>query len=483
MRNGLIIVGLVLACAASAFGVEGEGYDATISEKTDIFMNKEKIGTIPESALFRAMKIRDDWVFGTYTDVDTDEMLTGWIEMERIADLDKMLKALKAESENYLLDGERRYQEKRYREAIDLLTESIDRHPKQPHALLLRAESHMFLGKTTEAGRDYSMIIEMAPESKEGTEAYLSRAKLYIDAGKYKNATKDLTHVLTSQPDNAEASLYMGDIRYAHGMMKEAIAYYNRGVQSDPNIGALFYKRGLAYFYLNMFDEARSDLTRALELNKENTGYQKALAYVNQHVRMLENITPAEVLKMLEIRAGHKDDKLMVSITNRRVLENITPAEALKMLENRAGHKDDKLMVSITNRSKRPLVNLEVAMAVFIEDTFEREVEERRDSPSRDFSRGRHSEESRITPLEIEVHEIRFLPGAARGSTANTKIIAGESFAQGISEEGKEYYGYMLIVFVNKQEVLLRAFPNSLKYDFEDTIVDMRVEVQAEKAR
>ena len=450
MRNTLIIFGLLLAWTASALGVEGEGYDATISEKTDMFMNKEKIAAIPESALFRAMKIREDWVFGTYRDVDTDEALTGWIQMEGIADLGKMLEALKAESENYLLDGERRYQEKRYQEAIDLLTESIDRHPEQPHALLLRAESCMFLSKTVEAGRDYSKIIEIAPESEEGTEAFLSRAKLYIDAGKYKNATKDLTRALTSQPNNAEAYLYMGDIRYAHGRLKEAVAYYNKGVQSDPNISTLFYKRGLSHFYMNMFDEARSDLNRALELNKENTNYQKALAHVNQHIRMLENITPVEVLKMLEIRAGHEDDKLMVSITN---------------------------------RSRRPLVNLEVAIAAFIEDIFEREVEERRDGPSRDFTRGRHSEESRITPLEIEVHEIKFLPGAVRGSTENTKIITGESFAQETSEKGKEYFGCILIVFVNKQEVLLRASPRSLKDDFSDTVVDMRVEVQAEKAK
>ncbi len=446
MRKMLVVVGLLTVWVVSAFGAEGEGYDATIAEKTDIFMNKERVATIPESALFRAMKLRDNWVFGTYKDVDTDKEVAGWIQIMAIADVDKMRAALKAQSESYLLDGERRYQEKKYAEAIRLLTESIDRYPEQPRALKLRAESYMFLGRMTEAGRDYSRIIEIAPKSKEAIDALLSRASIYINLRDYQRATKDLGEVLKIQPKNAEAHLYMGDIQYAFGSFEEAVALYSKGVQFDPRLSALYYKRGLANFYLNMFDEALVDLGKAVELNKQNTAYQTALVSVSQHVRMLENIAPAQARKMLKLR----------------VVE-----------------QDGRLLASVTNRSDRPLLNIEVAMAAFVENTFEKERDELMGGHgSRSFTRGRMTEEDRLTALDIEVHKIRFLPRAAAGSNQNTRIITGKPFAQAVSARGKEYFGCIVILFVNKQDVLVFSDPRSLERDFSDTITEMRAEVR-----
>jgi len=453
MKNALSIIFIVsigTLFVMPAIGAEGEGYDVTIAEKTDMFMDKDKIATIPELALFRALKIRDDWVFGTYKDVETEQVYTGWIQKKFIGDLDKMYEALKAESENYLLDGERRFQEGRYDEAIRLLTESLDRHPAQPHALWLRAQSFLALTKKAQALQDYSTIIRIAPGSEEAPDALLSRAKLLMDAKNYQAAVKDLEQVLKTQPDNAEAYLYLGNIQFYQRRYQNALAFYEKGLETGTTISAFYHQRGMTYFYLNMFDESRADLEKAIEMNKENADYRRSLAYVNQQVKLLESITPQEIRKILEVKVTQRDGKLLVS------LKNI---------------------------STRPLLNVEVAMVAFIEDTFKKAVETREPFPSKEPTKSRGSEKNVIEPLKIEVQGIKFFPGVVRGSNANMQLLEGQSFSEELKEKGRQYFGCIVIVFVNKQEIVLRSDPKSLKDEYNDTLLDMYVEVQGEEMK
>ena len=450
MKYVITIVGLVMICASSALAATGDGYDAIMIQKTDMFMNKEKIATIPELALFKAHKIRGDWVFGIYVDVDNEESFTGWIKMDGIADVDKMKAALKAQSENYLLDGERRYQEKKYAEAIRLFSESLDRYPEQPHTLKLRADCYIFLGKNAEAGRDYSTIIETALESPEAVDAFLGRARIYIQMKQYQRAGADLQQVIKKDPRNAEAYLYQGDIQYALGRFQQAVEFYGKGVQMDPKMSSLFYKRGMTYYRLSMFDESLKDLNQAVDLNKENQTYRNALGTVEQYVKSITNISPEEVKRALSTSINEGDDKIVVSITN---------------------------------RLERPLLNIEVAMAIFVEDTFNKEKEERMGgSGTRDFSRGRIREEDWIERLEIEVYEMKVLPGKGPGSNQNTWIVNSKSFAQQLSKENKKYYGYIVMLFSNKQPVTYYIKPRSVERKFGDSIDDLKRKVQGEQA-
>lgn len=453
MKNILIIFYMALVLAvffiAEVNAVE-EGYEVTISEKTDLFMNKDKIATIPEMALFRAQKIRDDWVFGTYKDVETEQVYTGWIQKKVIGDLDKMYEALKAESANYLLDGERYFQEGKYAEAIKFLTESLDRHPAQPHVLQLRAQSFLALGRKTEAIADYSTIIRTAAGSEEAPDALLSRAKLLIEAKNYQAATSDLQQVLKTHPDNAEAYLYLGNIQFYQKAYQNALALYQKGLETGSTISALYYQRGLTYFYLNMFDESRADLEKAISISKENAEYQKAYDYVNQQVKMLESITPDEVKKILDVKIARKDEKLIIQLTN---------------------------------NSNRPLLNIEVAMVAFLENPFRKVIDEGGPTPTKEPSKDGRKEKIYLEPTDVEVQGIKYLPGIVRGSTVNIHMLESKPFPETVKEKKMKYYGYIVIVFVNKQEVFFRADPRDLKEDYKDTVIDMYVEVQGEKAK
>ncbi len=402
MRRVLMIVLLVLVFSGPARGTEGEGYEATISEKTDVYLDTRKIATIPESALFRAMRVRDDWVYGSYRDVDTDRVIEGWIKMKGISDVGEMLKALKAESENYLLDGERRYEEKKYAEAVKLLTETLDRYPMQPAALKMRAESYMALRKRKEAGEDYSRIIKIAPESEEGLDALLGRAHIFIASKKYNDALGDLNRALKMDPNNAEAYLYKGDVYSAYGKYGQAVVQYDKGIGSDPRMSALYYKRGMAHYRLNMFDEAVADLGKAAELNKTNPAYAKAKHTVDLYVKRLKSIPPRMAQRMLDVKIDRKDKHVRVYVTN---------------------------------KSSQPLINIEVAMVVFIGATLEKGV----DASDRDphgFHRAGVRKQENAAPLDIEAHEIKYLSGRARGSRRNARVIVGKSYADALDEAG-----------------------------------------------
>ena len=445
MRYLIPIALFVMLFCGSLMAAE-EGYDATIKDKAGIYLNDEEIATIPASALFHVTKVRDNWVLGTYTDVDTDKEISGWIEMKHILDLKKTLAALKIEAKNYLIDGERRYQEKRYRDAIGLLTESLDRYPNQPHALMLRAESYRAVNDIPALIGDLSTVIVLSPVSDEGIEASLSRADLYIKARKLPEAVADLRRVLAARPNEAEAYLYLGDVQYLLGKYRQAAVLYMRGINSGGNIGQLHYKLGLSYFQMNMFDEAISQLKRAIELRPNNTEYAKALRAVNDRVEYLSSVTPEQIKRMLEVQVAEKDDQLLVAIAN---------------------------------KSARPLIDVEVALVPFIEDTFERQKDEfLGEGDGRNIPRGALRRDERTKPVGTEIQQISYFSGTPVSMRPIQRVLKGKPFSDELMDGGMDYVGYIVMVFVNKREVYLISEPRWLADDFKDVIMDVRVDVQ-----
>ena len=66
-----------------------------------------------------------------------------------------------------------------------------------------------------------------------------------------------------------------------HDRLSEAIAEYEAGIALDPNVGSLYYMRGLAYLDLQDFQAALADLDRALELEPDPPQYYYQRAVVS----------------------------------------------------------------------------------------------------------------------------------------------------------------------------------------------------------
>ncbi len=65
------------------------------------------------------------------------------------------------------------------------------------------------------------------------------------------------------EPDDNK---HLGIAEYEKGNHNEAVKYYNKGIEANPDDSCLFNNRGLAYYELRKYDEAISDFNKAIEL-------------------------------------------------------------------------------------------------------------------------------------------------------------------------------------------------------------------------
>ena len=59
----------------------------------------------------------------------------------------------------------------------------------------------------------------------------------------------------------------MGDECFKKGEYETAITNYNQALQINPNDADLYYKRGLAHYYLGDYETAIADYSQAIQIN------------------------------------------------------------------------------------------------------------------------------------------------------------------------------------------------------------------------
>jgi tetratricopeptide (TPR) repeat protein len=116
---------------------------------------------------------------------------------------------------------------------------------------------------------------------------YRSRVDLYFQAGAWRKAKDDLEAALALQPDfrSARKDLAYADFRL--GDYLETIHTLEPLLQSVPRDAQAHGLLGRAYFSLGKVESAREELTRALELDPQDslTTYTLALVYLRQRDR------------------------------------------------------------------------------------------------------------------------------------------------------------------------------------------------------
>lgn len=148
--------------------------------------------------------------------------------------------------------------EERYDEALGRLKKVIELKPDH-------AEAHFNLGSVyykkdmyREAIEEYTKGVEIAPDSLNG---HLSLGFLYEKVGVYGKALEEynaalkidpdnelakraignvqalqyFSRLITEEPQNSMAHIYLGHIYYAKEMYQEAIEHYRKGLELDPS--------------------------------------------------------------------------------------------------------------------------------------------------------------------------------------------------------------------------------------------------------
>ncbi|MBB5269748.1 tetratricopeptide repeat protein [Algibacter amylolyticus] len=188
-------------------------------------------------------------------------------------------------------------------ERIKLLNQVIDEEPKNLDAYFYRATAKNDLGDYSGAIVDYSKIIIVEPDAdtyynrgnskyslKDFTGAKVDYAKAYmldenfidalyslacvkLDLGEFDRAIDDFTTIIKQVPDNPNIYALRAIAYKAVEKNTAAVEDYSMAIALDPSADN-YYNRGAFLMDIKYFEEAQSDLTRSLRLNRNNAfGY------------------------------------------------------------------------------------------------------------------------------------------------------------------------------------------------------------------
>jgi tetratricopeptide (TPR) repeat protein len=167
---------------------------------------------------------------------------------------------------------------------------------------LAKAQTLAQQGKTEEASKIYTSLMESHPDNREAVQGWIianmkrtptgeeemigqlegleklypkNTAILFFKAyvqGEYKHYDESLAttdKLITMQPDSATNWGVKGQLLASMNKYEEAIASYNRAIQLDPNQAEYIYNRGCAYCLKGDKVNALADLKRAISLSPQ----------------------------------------------------------------------------------------------------------------------------------------------------------------------------------------------------------------------
>jgi putative intracellular protease/amidase len=167
---------------------------------------------------------------------------------------------------------------------------------------LITAQSFFKEGKTEEASKIYTSLMESHPDNKEAVQGWIianmkrtptgeeemigqlegleklypkNTAILFFKAyvqGEYKHYDESLAtteKLITMQPDSALNWGFQGGLLASMNKYEEAVSSYTRAIQLDPKQAEYIYNRGCAYCLKGDKENALADLKRAILLSPQ----------------------------------------------------------------------------------------------------------------------------------------------------------------------------------------------------------------------
>jgi tetratricopeptide (TPR) repeat protein len=153
-------------------------------------------------------------------------------------------------------------------ELLSVAEQIVQRDPKSPGGLSLRATAYFGLGKQVEALADAEAALRLNPET---AQALLARGSIRNNQGKFAEAIADLTARLRLPPEEvivytnrAMSYTRLGEYHQALADASEAI----RRTEPTPNYLAMG-NRCLVYVYLGEDEKALADVSQVVQLDSD----------------------------------------------------------------------------------------------------------------------------------------------------------------------------------------------------------------------
>ena len=188
--------------------------------------------------------------------------------------LKKVINAFSNKTNTLVKSSIEKLKNKDYKGARKELDEAILITPAY-EAVHNRGAAHYYLSNFTEAIRDYTMAIELEPESPQ---AYLGLGILYTKLENYQDAIKCYNDFLKINPKHSIVYSNRGYVKLKIKDFDGAIADFNKAIKLNPRNGLAYCNRGSAKYYLGKAEEACIDWLQAKTL-----GFHEAEELLDKH--------------------------------------------------------------------------------------------------------------------------------------------------------------------------------------------------------
>ena len=182
-------------------------------------------------------------------------------ELKRIQDEEKAKKELQLKKEK-----EEKLQEK-------LRQEQLKREKLQKEAELK---------KQAELEKKKAEEIKKQKEYEEKTIVQERQKAQKKDINKYNQLDAEIKKYMATEPKDAKTYIAIANTYKMLEMPTSAIKYYKEAQKLDAANSDIYYNLGLTYMELNSFVTSKANLTKAINLDKDNTKAKNLLGFVNQ---------------------------------------------------------------------------------------------------------------------------------------------------------------------------------------------------------
>jgi tetratricopeptide (TPR) repeat protein len=150
--------------------------------------------------------------------------------------------------------------------AIEDFNLAIKLKPDYWDAFNNRGYAFDLLGETDKALSDYSAAIE---NGLANISVYNNRARIYAKKGLIDSAAEGYAKSLQIK-ESAQANCGLGIIFYDRKDFQKAFELFNRAIELNPASGLYYQNRGNANYFLEKYEEAIADYTKAIELKNNH---------------------------------------------------------------------------------------------------------------------------------------------------------------------------------------------------------------------
>ncbi|OPX82860.1 MAG: lipoprotein NlpI [Methanosaeta sp. PtaB.Bin087] len=161
-----------------------------------------------------------------------------------------------------------------YIDAIKYYELAIQKDKNNLEALMGKGLALRELGKYLESIVSFQSYLGACREEYQKIDGYLEKGYTYICLGAFSDANECFDRCLDIDKKSPEALNAKGLVLYSMDAFRPAIQFYDKalGGRKDANFAFILTNRGNAWYELDMYDEALESYTRALTLNKNETG-------------------------------------------------------------------------------------------------------------------------------------------------------------------------------------------------------------------